>query len=219
MTLRLFGHRFSSYTQKALMALYENATPFDFVGLDHTRPESYAEFRTLWPIGKFPLLADGDRLVFESTTIIEYLDGRYPEPTRLIPADPDLALEARMLDRIFDNHVMNVHGVFIQNSFKPPERRDPEAVTAARAALDIAYAWLDMRLTGREWAVGDIFTLADCAAAPALFYADWAHPIDPRFGALKAYRARLLARPSFARCVEDARQYRHFYPLGAPDRD
>ncbi|WP_375401868.1 glutathione S-transferase family protein [uncultured Sphingomonas sp.] len=218
MTIRLFAHPFSSYCWKVLIALYENATPFDYRVLGPDRPENGAELARLWPPAKFPLLVDGDRPVMESSTIIEYLQLRHPGPTRLIPDDPVEALEVRMLDRVFDNHVMTPMQRVVNDAIRPPERRDPVEVEQAQAALDTSYGWLDARMTTRDWAAGD-FSLADCAAAPSLFYADWVRPIGDRFPALRRYRARLLARPSVARCVEEARPFRAFFPPGAPDRD
>lgn len=218
MPLTLFGHPFSSYHQKVLIAFYENAIPFTFRMLGPDHPENGAEFARLWPPAKFPLLVDGDRPVMESSTIIEHLQIHHPGPVRLIPENPTAALEVRMLDRIFDNHVMANMQRVVNDALRPPERRDPVEVDQAKAALDNAYAWLDRHLEAREWAAGD-FSLADCAAAPSLFYADWVHPLGDRFPALSAYRQRLLARPSFARAVDEARPYRSFFPLGAPDRD
>lgn len=217
MTLELFAHPFSSYCQKALIALYENDIPFTYRMMED--PGVGEEFAGLWPIKRFPLLRDGDRVILETTTIIEYLHSHHPGPVRLIPDDPDLAIEARMLDRIFDNYVMTPQGKFVYDSLRGPQDRDPFGVAEAGRTLDTIYAWLDQRLEGRTWAVSDVFTLADCAAAPSLFYADWTHPIPERFEHLRAYRARLLKRPSVARAVDEARPYRHYFPLGAPDRD
>jgi glutathione S-transferase len=219
MSLQLFGHPFSSYTMKALIALYENETPFDFRMLDPDHPENNAELARLWPIGKFPLLVDGETAVFETSAIIEHLNAFHPGAVKLIPADAKSAVPVRMLDRIFDSHVMGPMQAIVHDALRPEERRDPYGVARARTALDTIYAWLDHALAGRQWAAGDAFTLADAAAAPALFYADWAHPIKADRAVLRAYRARLLARPSFARCIDGARPYRHFFPLGAPDRD
>lgn len=219
MSLQLFGHPFSSYTMKALIALYENGTPFDFRILDADHPENAAELARRWPIAKFPLLVDGGTTVFETSAIIEHLAAFYPGSVPLIPADAKDAVAARMLDRVFDCYVMGPMQIIVSDALRPEEARDPYGVTQARTALDTIYGWLDHELTGREWAAGDAFTLADAAAAPALFYADWAHPIGEDRTTLRAYRARLLARPSFARCIEEARPYRRFFPLGAPDRD
>ncbi len=213
MALELFGHPFSSYTWKALIALYETGTPFAFRMLDPEHPENGAAFAGHWPVGKFPLLLDDGHAVMESSTIVEYV------APGLIPADRDAAIEARMLDRVFDNHVMNNMQRFVSNALKPAERRDPVDVEQAAAALGKVYGWLEARLAGRDWATGELFTLADCAGAPSLFYADWVHPIPDALGTLRAYRQRVLARPSVARAVDEARPYRSFFPLGAPDRD
>ncbi|MBS0505566.1 MAG: glutathione S-transferase family protein, partial [Proteobacteria bacterium] len=131
----------------------------------------------------------------------------------------DKAIEVRMLDRIFDNHVMTNMQRVVNDALRPAERKDAEEVRQAKAALETAYRWLNGWMEGREWAAADQFSLADCAAAPSLFYADWVHPIPDELTNLKAYRARLLARPSVARAVDEARPYRPLFPLGAPDRD
>ncbi len=217
MPLRLYAHPFSSYSQKVLTALYEQATPFEYRSLED--PEARAELAALWPLQRFPVLADGERTVLEATCIIEYLAWRHPAPARLIPAEPEAALEVRMLDRFFDNYIATPQQQIVFDRRRPEAERDPYGVSKARAELEIAYAWLDQRMAGREWAAGERFSLADCAAAPFLFYADWTHRIDPAFGHVLAYRRRLLARPSFARAVDEARPYRHYFPLGAPDRD
>jgi len=218
-SLQLFAHPFSSYCQKALIALYENDTPFTFRMLSGEEPATFAEFAGLWPIRRFPILVDGDRTILEASIVIEYLQIHHRGPVTLIPKDPDAALEVRMLDRFFDNYVMTPQSRCVADAMRSPEARDPHGVAEARAMLETAYAWLDERMAGRDWAAGDAFSLADCAAAPSLFYADWTHPIPGGMANLKAYRARLLARPSFARAVDEARPYRAFFPLGAPDRD
>ena len=187
------------------------------VGPDH--PENGAELSRRSAVGKFPLLVDGDAAVFEATAIIEYLEAVHPGAVKLIPINPEAAIKVRMMDRVFDNYVMNMMTVLVGNALRPEEHRDPYGVELARAGLDRIYAWLDGELNGRDWACGSDFTLADCAAAPSLFYADWAHPIDDKHATVKAYRARLLSRPSVARCIEEARPYRAYFPLGAPDRD
>lgn len=219
MTLELYGHSFSSYTWKALIPLHENDTPFTFRPIDPDHPENGATLAKLSPMGKFPLLTDGDRAIFESTSIIDYLDAAYPGAVRFVPTDALAAVEVRMLDRVFDNYVMTPMSAIVANAMRPEDSRDPYGVEQARAALDRVYGWLDNALADREWAAGDTFTLADCAAAPSLFYADWTQPLGGRFPTLAAYRARLLARPSVARCVDEARPYRAYFPLGAPDRD
>jgi glutathione S-transferase len=219
MTLQLFGHPFSSYTMKALVALYENETPFDFRVLGPDQPDNTAELVRRWPIARFPLLVDGETTVVETSAIIEHLAAFHPGPVMLIPADMKEAVPVRMLDRVFDSHVMTPVQTIVFDARRPEEVRDPYGVSQAKTALETIYAWLDHTLAGRRWAAGDAFSMADAAAAPSLFYADWVHPIGEDRTTLKAYRARLLARPSFARCVDDARPYRPFFPLGAPDRD
>lgn len=219
MALQLFAHPFSSYCQKALIAFYENDIPFEFRLLESDQEANGAEFAERWPIRKFPLLVDGQRTLPEASIIIEHLQIHYPGPIRLIPEHPDRALEVRLLDRFFDNYVSTPQQKIVADSLRPAEDRDPAGVRDARERLDIAYAWLEEHLEGRTWAVGDDFSLADCAAAPFLFYADWTHLIGDAFPRVRTYRQRLLARPSFARCVEEARPYRAYFPLGAPDRD
>jgi glutathione S-transferase len=219
MTLVLYGHPFSSYTQKALIAFYENATPFEFKLLDPATPENFAAFKKLWPIGKFPILEDQGVTIFEATTIIEHLAIHHAGPLRLIPADPKPALDVRMMDRIFDNYVMTPMNWIVLDALRTPDAKHAQSVAQGRALLDTAYRWLDERMAGRVWASGDAFSMADCAAAPSLFYADWAHPIPEELSNLRGYRSRLLARPSFARAVDEARPYRNYFPLGAPDRD
>lgn len=215
--LRLHAHPFSSYCQKALIALYENDTPFEFRLLaDET---SMVTLAGLWPPRRFPVLEDGERVVVEATAIIEHLAVHHPGPVRLIPEDPAAAVEVRMMDRVFDNYVATPQQKIVFDAMRPAADRDPFGTAEARTMLDTIYPWLDARMTGREWAAGSDFSLADCSAAPMLFYADWTQPIPDGLTHLKAYRARLLARPSFARCVDEARPYRSYFPLGAPDRD
>ena len=218
--LALYGHPFSSYTQKVLTALYENGTPFELRNLDPAAPGDHApEWLRRWPFAKFPVLVDGDRTVVESSIVIEHLQIAHPGPVRLIPLDPAAALQVRFKDRFFDLHVMAPvqHAVNAALTGDPAQRADGVAWAADK--LEKAYAWLEGEWAGRTWATDDGFTMADCAAAPALFYADWTHPIAATYPQLRAYRARLLARPSFALAVEGGRPYRHYFPLGAPDRD
>jgi glutathione S-transferase len=217
MTLALYGHPFSSYTQKALIALYENDTAFEFRSLEDKQAES--EWAALWPIRRFPLLRDDERSIMEASVIVEYLDLRYPGRTTLVPRDADAALDVRFMDRFFDNYIMTPMQKIVFDRLRPEENRDAFGVAEARRALDTAYGWLNERMRDREWAAGEGFSLADCAAAPALFYADWSHPIDEAMTNVIAYRRRLLGRPSFARAVDEARLYRAYFPLGAPDRD
>lgn len=214
-----YGHPFSSYTWKALIALYEKGIEFDYRALENEPPFThYDELKAHWPIGQFPLLVADGVPWFEASIIIEYLDRLVPEP-RLIPDGFDAALKVRLLDRIFDNHVMGQMQQVVADAIRGPGGHVPSIVDGAKAKLETIYAWLDKELAGGGWATPYGFTLADCAAAPSLFYADWVHRIDAKYENLRGYRARLLAHPSVARCVEDARPYRPFFPLGAPDRD
>lgn len=215
MSLTLYAHPFSSYCQKALTGLYENGTPFDYRML----PEGQAELAALWPLGKFPVLVDGGQTVAEATIILEHLALHHPGPVRLLPEDPRAALPVRFMDRFFDNYVMTPMQRIVAEALRPEDARDPYGLAQARTSLETAYRWLERALRDREWAAGGEFSMADCAAAPSLFYADWALPIPPDLPSLRAYRQRLLARPSFARAVDEARPYRSFFPLGAPDRD
>ena len=212
--IELYGHPFSSYTWKALIAFYEMQTPFAFRMLGPEHPGNGAALAAHWPVGKFPLLVDGDLVLPEASIIVEHVAPQF------VPSDRESAREVRLLDRVFDNHVMTpVQAIVAEHLPFITATPDPARIARAREALDNAYGWLEGRLAGRAWAAGDDFSLADCAGAPALFYADWAHPIPDRLAALNDYRARVLARPSVARCVEEARPCRHLFPLGAPDRD
>jgi len=219
MTLKLYAHPFSSYSQKALIALYENGTPFEWRLLSQEHPEILQAFAAMWPIKRFPVLVDGDRVVTEASTVIEYLGLHYPGPVPLLPADPRAALEVRNMDRFFDNYIATPMQKIVFDSIRPEAERDGYGVTEARQMLDTAYGWLNQVMAHREWAAGDRFSLADCGAAPSLFYADWTHRIDASFPHVMAYRKRLLARPSVVRAVNEARPYRSYFPLGAPDRD
>lgn len=212
MTLKLYAHPLSSYCQKAEMALYENDTPFDLAMLDGSEPV-WGEFTTLWPIGKFPVLTDGDRLVTEATIIVEYLDVHYPGATRFIPDERDAAIEVRQLDRFFDNYINTPQQRIVAIAIN----RDVGDEAVFRGKLDTAYQVLDRWMAGREWVAGGAFSLADCAAAPALLYADWTHAIPKELTNVWAYRDRLLVRPSYARALDEARPYRHMFPLGAPE--
>ncbi|SFG03793.1 glutathione S-transferase [Novosphingobium sp. CF614] len=217
MTLALYGHSFSSYTWKALIALYASELDFAFRVVDADHPEHVALVQSAGPLGKFPVLEDGERLVFEATAIIDHVAHHHAPGGTLIPDDPDAAIRVRMLDRVFDNYVMGPMQDVVGEYLRDRENPDMARVTQARGRLDRAYPWLE------DWLLSypstDQVTLVECAAAPALFYADWVHPIAGDFPRLKAWRAHLLRLPAVARCVEDARPYRVFFPLGAPDRD
>ena len=220
MTIEIFAHPFSSYCMKAIMAFYEKDVPWTLRMLSPENPENNEEHGRRWPIRRFPLMvADGEQ-VMEATAIIEWLEAHHAGGPRLIPADAKEAVRVRMMDRIFDNYVMTPQGRCVFDALRPEDARDPYGVAEAQKLLDTSYEWLDGELAGRQWAAGDEFSMADCAAAPALLYADWTYEITARFKTLRAYRQRLIERPSFARALDEARPFRHLFPLGAPaDRD
>lgn len=219
MALQLYYHPFSSYCQKVLVALYENDTPFERCELAGPGSPAMQELTRRWPMKRFPVLVDGERTVLEASCIIEYLSLTHPGPAPLIPADPLAALEVRMMDRFFDNYVSTPQQKVVFDALCPEGSRDPHGVAKAREMLETSYAWLDGVMASREWAAGEQFSLADCGAAPFLFYADWTHRIGEQHRHVLDYRRRLLARPSFARAVDEARPFRPYFPLGAPDRD
>jgi glutathione S-transferase len=217
MPLTLYAHPFAAYCWKALIALYENSTPFAYRVVEDAA--GWAELESLWPIKKFPLLRDAHSTIAESSIIVEYLMRHYPGASRMIPEDEDAALRVRFMDRFFDNYVMSPMQTLVSDRMRAASERDAKGVADARKTLDVSYRWLEGQLAADGWMCGDTFSLADCAAAPALFYADWVHPIDDRYPKLRALRSRVLARPAVARVVEEARPYRNFFPQGAPDRD
>ena len=215
--LALYGHPFSSYTWKALIPLYANGTPFEFreVGPDH--PEHAMFIGEAHPAGKFPVLEDGDTVVVEATSIIEYLAVQHPGPAPLIPTDPAAAVTTRMLDRVFDNYVMANMQRVVNAFIADRENPDPAEVSGGREGLLRAYRWLEHWLAEGE--MPPHVSLVTCAAAPSLFYADWVERIPGDCPRLAALRAELLALPSVVRCVDDARPYRAWFPPGQPDRD
>ena len=224
MSLVLYGHPFSSYTQKVLIALFENDTAHRLLSLDPGDPgqkQHAADWLQRWPLAKFPLLVDGERSVVETSIIIEYLHLAHPGPVRLLPEDPMAALNVRFLDRFFDLHLMTPVQHAVNGALSGDASKQQEALAQAVEKLELAYAWLEGHLSAKDaaWAAESGFSLADCAAAPSLFYADWTHPISTEYPALRAYRSRLLARPSVARAVDGGRPFRHYFPLGAPERD
>lgn len=218
--LDYFGHPFSSYTWKGEIALIEKGADYVFRPIDPDHSDNVNALKDIWPLGKFPVLKHGGTELFESSIIIEYVDGLYSDRASLIPADLDVALNVRLMDRVFDNHVMTPMQAIV-NEHLPflTDAPDPARIEHAKGALNAIYDWLDQKLVDQEWATPCGFTMADCAAAPALFYADWVHEIPEQLVTLRAYRARLLARPSVKQVVDAARPYRLFFPLGAPDRD
>ena len=217
MSLEYFGHPFSSYTQKVLIALWADETPFNYRMIED--PANMEELKRHSPYGLFPLLIDDGRPVFESSTIIEHLHAHHRGPNDWIP-EGETGRRVRFLDRFFDLYVMGNMQRPVADTIRPESaNRDPFGVEKARGDLHTAYDWLEANLGEGPWAVGESFTMADCAAAPSLFYADWVEEIGPERPRLAAYRARLLAHPIVARAVDEGRPYRHYFPLGAPDRD
>jgi glutathione S-transferase len=217
MSLTLYAHPFAAYCWKVLIALYESQTPFTYRVVEDAA--GWAELEALWPIKKFPLLKDGSELVAESSIIIEHLLVHHSGSSRLIPENVDAALKVRFMDRFFDNYVMTPMQTLVSDRMRTEVERDAKGVANARHLLDVAYGWLNKSLAQHPWAAGGEFTLADCAAAPALFYVDWVHSIGDHFPDVRDYRNRVLARPSVARTVDEARPYRKLFPQGAPDRD
>lgn len=218
--LQIYGHPFSSFTWKALIALYERDVAFRFMMLGPDHAENGEAVARMAPTGQFPVLVDGDRIVIESAAIIEYLDLHHGDGPPMVPPDPRAAIEARQMDAVFDDYVMAPVQRMVAAVLREESKRDPHVEAEVRAALDKSYAWLDRWMTGRTWAANETFGIADCAAAPALFYAHWGFPIPESLKALRAYRARLLARASIARVVDEARPWREYFPLkgrSAPD--
>ncbi|HSG56689.1 MAG TPA: glutathione S-transferase family protein [Paracoccaceae bacterium] len=212
--LELYGHPFSSYTWKALIPLYALDIPFTF---HEVMPGGNDLVASASPLGKFPMLVDGNAVLFEATIIIEHLAITRPEARGLIPADPAAAVEARMLDRVFDLSIQGSSFPVVAACIANPDAPDQAVIAKAKADLLRSYAWLENYLQTRPIAAE--VNLVTCAAAPALFYADWIEPIPDSAPRLRQLRADLLALPAVARCVDDARPFRSWFPPGAPDRD
>lgn len=208
--LTLYGHPISSYTWKVLTALYENATAFEFITIDQN---TYADFIAKWPMGKFPILLDSDRksMTTETSVIIEYLDAHYPGRTRFVPKDTDTALEVRRWDRVFD-HLNTTMSKLVVDNIRPESQRDPYGVEEAKRVIGGIYTVVEAQLDERDYIVGDNFTMADCSAAPALWYATRNAPLGGAFPRIAAYLERLNARPSFARAVKESAPLFHMYP-------
>lgn len=216
--MELYGHPFSSYTWKGLIPLYAYDIPFTFREVNPMEQnEAYAFVQKAHPAGKFPVLVNGEHTVFEATAIVEYLAARYPEAAPLIPADPIEAARARMMDRFFDLYVMDVGQLVVNAFIADPENPDPAQIEAGKKGLRRSYAWLEDWLAKHD--LPPHVSLVTCAAAPSLFYADWIERIPDDCPRVAALRAEILALPAVARCVDDARPYRHYFPPGAPDRD
>jgi len=214
MALSLYFHPLASYCWKVLIALYENETPFEPQLVDLGNAEARAAFFKLAPLGKFPVVRDGasGRVVCESTIIIEYLAQHHPGRAALLPADRELSLEVRAQDRFFDQQIHEPMQKHVADKLRPADKRDPYCVEQAHAQLEKAYGILEATLTGRSWAAGEIFSMADCAAAPALYYANLVHPIASHYERVGSYLKRLEARPSFARVLAEAQPYFAMFP-------
>ncbi len=214
MSLTLYFHPLSSYCQKVLVALYENAAPFTPRLIDLGDAQSRASLLALWPIGKFPVLRDEakDRVIPESTIIIEYLAQHYPGRVPLVPSDPGRVIETRLCDRFYDLHVNQMMQTIVGDRLRPADNKDPYGVAQARARLQTAYGMIEREMASKTWAIGGEFTMADCAAAPALFYADKVSPFKDSHPNVASYFRRLMQRPSFARAVAEAEPYFHLFP-------
>jgi len=213
MALTLHFHPLASFCWKALIALYENDTPFRPNEVNLGDPTERAALLKLWPIGKFPVLSDDARkeTVPESTVIIEYLDRHYPGPTCFLSADPDVALKTRLRDRFLDLYVHLPMQKIVGDRLRPAGAKDPHGVAEARAQLRTSYAMIETQMAGGGWAMGGDFSLADCAASPSLFYGNQVEPFS-EFKNVSAYLERLKARPSFARVLKEAEPYFQFFP-------
>ena len=214
MSLTLHFHPLSSFCHKVLIALYENDTPFrpNIVNLqDETERAALCK---LWPIGKFPVLEDHARdwSVSESSIIIEYLDQHFPGKSRLVPQDADLARQMRFRDRFFDLYIHLPMQKVVGDRLRPADRKDPHGVAEARAQMRVALGMVDQAMAGKTWANGETFTMADCAAAPSLFYADKVMPFATTHPNAAAYLQRLMQRPSYARVLQEAEPYFRLFP-------
>ena len=210
MSLVLHFHPLSSYCHKVLIGLYERGTPFEARVVDLSESAG-GEFKALWPTAKIPLLVDGDRAVPETSIQLEYLDAHYPGPP-MLPADAEARLAARLWDRVFDQYVMTPMQKIVADRLRAEGEKDPRGVENAREMLEMAYDLIDGHMAGRTWAAGEAFSLADCAAAPALFYAGIIAPWGEEQRALGAYFERLVARPSVARTLAEARPFFDYFP-------
>jgi glutathione S-transferase len=215
MSLKLYFHPLASFCHKALIALYENGIAFEPIIVDLGDEVSSAGFRKLWPMAKMPVLRDEarDRTVAESSIVIEYLDVYYPGATRFLPKDSDLAWQTRMWDRFYDHYVQEPMQKIVTDKLRPAGQSDAHGVEQAKTQLRQAYAVLEPMMQGRSWTMRDDFTLADCAAAPALFYANTVLPFAGTEKNLAAYLDRLMTRPSFARVLEEAQPYFALFPM------
>lgn len=216
MSLELYFHPFAAFCQKVLIAFYENDLAFEPHVVDLGDEASSAAFKKIWPIGRFPVLRDraNARTIPESSMIIEYLARHYPGKTELVPANADLAWETRLRDRFYDLYVAVPMQKIVTDRIRPAGKNDPHGVDEARGLLRTAYTLIDQEMRTRTWATGEAFSMADCAAAPALYYANLVMPLGETHREAAAYLGRLMERRSFARVVEEAKPYRALFPKG-----
>jgi glutathione S-transferase len=214
MTLKLYFHPLSSFCQKVLIALYENNTSFEPQIVDFFDEAAAANFKKIWPVGKIPVLRDEkeDRTIPESSIIIEYLDRHYPGTTRFLPEDPDLARQTRMRDRFYDLYVNVPMQKIVTDKLRPEGQNDSYGVTEAKTMLETTLRMIDGDLSAKTWAMGDRFTMADCAAGPPLFYANLITPLADSHKHAAAYLERLTQRPSYARALKEAEPYFKLFP-------
>jgi glutathione S-transferase len=215
MSLKLYSHPLSSFCHKALIALYEGGIAFEPILVDLGSETSAAAFRAVWPMAKMPVLCDETRgrTVAESTVIIEYLDTYYPGATRFVPVDPERAWQTRLWDRFYDHYVQGPMQKIVGDRLRPASEHDPFGVEQAKRQLEQAYDVAARAVDGSTWAIGEDFTLADCAAGPALFYANIVLPFGKTHRALSDYLGRLMMRPSFARVLKEAQPYFSMFPM------
>jgi glutathione S-transferase len=220
MPLKLYFHPLASFCHKALIALYEGSISFEPILVDLGDEESRSAFRAVWPMAKMPVLRDEarNRTVAESTIVVEYLDVYYPGATRFIPVDPDRAWQTRMWDRFYDHYVQEPMQKIVADRLRPRDEVDPFGVRQAKTQLRQAYDTLEPTMHAKIWAMGDDFTLADCAAAPALFYANTVAPFEGAHKNLSAYLDRLMGRASFARVLKEAEPYFGLFPMDEKPR-
>ena len=214
MPLTLYLHPLSSFCHKVLIALYENATPFVPQIVNLGDPVARDEFKKVWPFAKFPVLRDAarDRTIPESTMIIEYLAQHYPGPAKLIPDDPELAAQARATDRFYDLHLHQPMQKVVGDKLRPADRHDPLGVDQAREQMRTALRIADGEMAAKRWAIGDHFSMADCAAAPPLFFTNLMMPLADEFPHVNAYLDRMMKRPSYARALAEAQPYLAMFP-------
>jgi glutathione S-transferase len=215
MTLTLHYHPLASFCHKVQIALYENGTPFTPVIVDLGDERSRTQLEAIWPVAKMPVLVDEarERVVPETSIIIEYLDQNYFRDVPMLSLDPDIALDIRLWDRFFDLYVQEPMQTIVADRMRAPEDKNLIDLAQAKTRLATSYRMIDDRMATRRWAGGEAFSMVDCAAAPALFYAGIVAPFPEAFRHLEAYFERLLARPSVKRTIDEARPFFDLFPF------